>query len=192
MKNILIIFLFSLINNISHATVFVIVVPQSWPTFNNLCPGDTLRFTGDSTNQDIYGTIMVSIENTDSLNDNFPISSDTNLATSHDHILLAGDFYYLYTPFIGNGSILFNCISTVEDVSEETSIQVMPNPVSHTLEIKTSANQLAIYDMLGNLQKKVFKNGYSEVIDISDLRSGIYILTADNEIEHKRKLFVKQ
>ena len=67
---------------------------------------------------------------------------------------------------------------SVKDVESNETFSVYPNPTKNTITVQmdnTSAQELSIYDILGNL-KQTMNVRSGDKIDVSDLASGVYIL----------------
>jgi hypothetical protein len=182
MKNFLLTALAFCCSTIAKATLYLVVVAQSPPLLINMCPGDTVRFAGDSLNQNVYGTVSCIIQNMDSsLNSFCAVSSFTNVATTCDHILAAGDIGYAFAPnILGSGLFSFNCLTSIRTEEKEISrIYVYPNPVTDKLEIISGENQPAsiiIYDQAGRIMIERQSFLQKETIDVSDLKEGAYIM----------------
>ncbi len=76
-----------------------------------------------------------------------------------------------------------------------TSLRVSPNPVNSTLNWQLDQNlgnveRLIIYDTFGRLVKTFTNN--NQMLDVSDLNGGIYILTVEGEREIFMTRFVKE
>lgn len=77
--------------------------------------------------------------------------------------------------------------ASLEDVNAY-GIVIYPNPVTDRLIIKSNvlnANTIKILDILGKTVKLINNAQYTEFIDVSNLRSGLYILTTDNQKQFK-------
>ena len=67
---------------------------------------------------------------------------------------------------------------SVEDIESKETFSVYPNPTKNTITVQmdnASAQELSIYDILGNLKQTVTVRS-GDKIDVSDLASGVYIL----------------
>ncbi|MDG2281221.1 MAG: T9SS type A sorting domain-containing protein, partial [Flavicella sp.] len=67
--------------------------------------------------------------------------------------------------------------------------QIIPNPVEEKFGIETAIQsfQIEIMDINGRLVKRI--NNPSEVIDVSDLSSGVYLINLiTEEGEYQRKI----
>jgi len=197
MKKLFLIFLIFFGSLNSRATLFLGVVGQPAPPLLNMCPGDTVRFAGDSLNQNVYGTVSGTIQNADSnLTAFFSVSSFTNLATTYDHILVAGDVGYAFTPLIlGYGLFSFNCLSSNgSDAFKRDSFEFFPDPVSDKIKIKSGESQIdliIIYDNLGRKRIERHASSREEIIDVSELGKGIYFLQIRLSSGLKISRFVK-
>ena len=144
---------------------------------NAICFGETC-FPAESDTTGFEHNLEVSV-----LDSSFKITIFNNDATTGDFSVV----YYVYDinnpsqsvsvkVYYGNG---INA-SVTENVSEAISISAYPNPASGSVLIKhnlTSDGQLMITDITGKTLKSIRLNGNSQStqVDISDLRSGVYI-----------------
>ena len=165
----------------ARSALYIIVVGQQPPPLTNLCPGDTIRFSGDSLNGWVYGTIAGMVMNADStLDEFFSVSSDSNVATHWDHVLLPGDLgYYFATIPPESGTFVFNCTSGISIESEPASfVHIYPNPASTQVEISSrmQIQHLKLYDCFGKLIIDRPVNAEKDFLDISCLANGTYLL----------------
>jgi hypothetical protein len=89
-----------------------------------------------------------------------------------------------------NITITASSLGIVENLKEQFTIY--PNPVNDILMIGTnalSAKSITIIDVTGRTLKVVKNKENLKSIDVSDLKSGLYILIADNNQQYK---FVKK
>jgi hypothetical protein len=132
--------------------------------------------------------------------DNLPATTNTPVELSQDLIipsnavpsaaLPAGQFYKvdtaLFTPgfasYISGASsnVTLNVSMSVGNY-EYDAIKIYPNPVSDNLFISdiTNVKSLKIYDLVGNLLK-VSNDLYSNTVDVSNLKTGVYFLSFDD------------
>ncbi|MBL4651729.1 MAG: T9SS type A sorting domain-containing protein [Flavobacteriales bacterium] len=67
--------------------------------------------------------------------------------------------------------------------------QIWPNPVTDVLFVSNEISAITIYDISGNLLKKVTLLNYS--VSVSELNSGIYFIELISDTERTTKRFVK-
>ena len=82
-----------------------------------------------------------------------------------------------------------------ESISENTtSLNIYPNPTNDKLYIETQTQTLTveIYDVYGRRQKSIVNSQRSTVIDLSDLKSGIYFVKINTEKGNIVKRIIKQ
>jgi hypothetical protein len=85
-----------------------------------------------------------------------------------------------------------NLISlNVADVDLENSIEVFPNPANDQVQITCSIDQQAKY-ALKDMQGKMILQGQVGMIDISSIRTGVYILDIQTKNGKVSRKFVKQ
>jgi hypothetical protein len=127
-------------------------------------------------------------------------------ANNHQlEVFCKGDFYKSNEP-LDLRRFRINRNSTDTEVSDDvlSIFEVVPNPVKDNLNLKLSlaenvnSSSLSIRDVTGKLVKEVFKNrhlssGYlEESVNVSDLISGIYLITFSSEKFSKTIKVVKQ
>lgn len=71
-------------------------------------------------------------------------------------------------------------IQGVNEVADEDKLLIKPNPVHDIITITESNDVIKIYDMFGR-ELKYMNNGNNQRIDISFLKSGIYIIKTNNK-----------
>jgi hypothetical protein len=79
----------------------------------------------------------------------------------------------------------------VADVDLENSIEVFPNPANDQVQITCSIDQQAKY-VLKDMQGKMILQGQVGMIDISSIRTGVYILDIQTKNGKVSRKFVKQ
>jgi hypothetical protein len=90
------------------------------------------------------------------------------------------------------------CVKTLgEGVEEiETSLHIYPNPVNDKLYIETQTLtqtlNIEIYDIYGRCQQLSAVSSQSSVIDLSNLKSGIYFVKINTEEGNIVKRIIKQ
>ena len=186
-----------------------IVISPSLPqcTALEVCPNDTLRFVGDSTNSNFYGTVEGWVYNSLSQsNDYFTITSHNSIETSYEHVVVQGDSsYYWEWCMYGNfppphGLVLENCVTTSSEEVNALSSEIFPNPTTNKLNfLFPNTNQsplnISIYDNMGRLiyrQEGIRENQLQ--VDVSKYPSGIYHYELLNQESRERGFgdFVKR
>ncbi|MFD1063174.1 T9SS type A sorting domain-containing protein [Winogradskyella litorisediminis] len=99
----------------------------------------------------------------------------------------------IFNSIVDAGAYEFGAMSLSSSDSEAqiVDVKLYPNPTSNILNIKTNnqqIKQIAIYDILG---KQVLRANNSN-INVSHLKSGIYILKAKTTLGQVVKRFIKQ
>jgi len=83
-------------------------------------------------------------------------------------------------------------VKILETEWQDINIQVYPNPVSSILTIKSSLNgQLRLYNMEGKILIDEQKNLFHHSMDLSQLKSGIYLLILSDGIRHLDKKILR-
>lgn len=177
------IFLLALFESNLNASSHIIKIGTNYESFYNLCPGDTLKFTGDSLNMNVYGSIQGFVYNSIThTNDNFSIISYYNLETTYIHIVTAGDSSYYYgtmQPSLQNGGLYINCtITSILHKNINKNLIVYPNPTNSVLNISDAQNlfENSTIEIVNFLGQNVLFIAFQSQIDISKLESGIYTL----------------
>ncbi len=83
------------------------------------------------------------------------------------------------------------------ELNNEFSFQLYPNPISSVLGVRSSGLKgeiikIKILDVLGKEMKRYELNSENSEIDLSDLNSGIYFVTLENEKSHFDRLVVRK
>ena len=195
MNKILYTVLFLLSITKSNAALYVVIVGQNPPLLTNLCPGDTIRFSGDSLNQSVFGTISFIVENVDStLNHLCAVTSYYNVETYCDHILDQGDVWYVWS-YGDFGYFTFNCNTGIHsDEYGKSFAKIYPNPATDRIELicKAGTTSAFIYDDSGREILHSILSTEKKSIDVSSLRKGIYTIRIISESQSAMKMFVKQ
>jgi uncharacterized repeat protein (TIGR01451 family) len=105
---------------------------------------------------------------------------------------------YIYfdfnTPIVTNTSEnLFSETAGVDELVDET-IQLYPNPSDNQIFVRSENNieQVSLYDLNGMLMRTVSPNAKNTSINVSDLKSGIYIATVQtNQSIVTKRLIVR-
>ena len=84
----------------------------------------------------------------------------------------------------------------IDNITEEqiSSVQVYPNPANDRLyiETQTQTQTIEIFDIYGRRQKSIVNSQRSTVIDLSELKSGIYFVKINTEKGNIVKRIIKQ
>ena len=92
-------------------------------------------------------------------------------------------------------TIIQDTTTIVEVKQNGSTINIYPNPATNEIKISNLSpeeNQISIYNLLGERVANFLKVGNSININISDLPSGIYMLTVSNNKKISCKKFVKE
>jgi sugar lactone lactonase YvrE len=110
-----------------------------------------------------------------------------------DVVLDASDNIYIADQFNNRIREVSSLALGVESIITKDNTSVYPNPVTSIINIETGGQkfkEIIITDMLG---RQVYDQPYNNQIDLSDLRSGVYILILkDNIGNFYRNKIVKQ
>ncbi len=111
---------------------------------------------------------------------------------------VSGTTFYRLKIIDNDGTISYSNVLSLKNVVKENSFRVVSNPVHNTLtvvhETANKDEELKVFSEDGKLVfiKKVPQHSEKEVLDISDLKSGNYILTFGNALNYSTIKFIKQ
>jgi len=124
-----------------------------------------------------------------------PSSTITCLKTYKDELYLGGSFKMINNDSIPYLARYYSADSVAigirQNKKKRQAIEVYPNPINNKLIVKSDCNfnQFTIYDLLGNLKLEGY---YIYEIDVSALKSGIYVLKVKNESMISTSKFIKE
>lgn len=164
--------------------------------------------TFESTERMVYG----SSSSADKLSGTFTVPSDALLGTTRMRVTMKynsaatpcesfsyGEVEDYTVNVVEAGSSSFASYSFgTEELGNETptNISVYPNPAIDNITVfvnnGTRIGTISIYNMIGSLVKVVEIDGTHKEIDISDLPSGSYIISVEDEKEPVTKQIIKQ
>ncbi|MDD4703829.1 MAG: T9SS type A sorting domain-containing protein, partial [Bacteroidales bacterium] len=186
-------------------TGFNVLFPSTWSLYDTVgCLENYLRSNGMP-----YDTIYVGIDN--QAQNPFATVTDTLYASTFSEspwvkrqdsvwVRFADDpVYNLYQKtFIEFLPILrvprADSLSMVEEISNDNTIKLYPNPAENTLNIESQdiIKEIEFYDALGKKAKAITLNKKEAIIDISSFAKGNYIVNLINDKgKIKKKLVVK-
>jgi hypothetical protein len=90
--------------------------------------------------------------------------------------------------------IIVNTCTGIRDLNTN-NFQIYPNPVSESLTIKSNMNEkshLSIYNSLGSLCQETVLKENETVINISNLKSGVYFIKIETTKGTINKKFIKE
>ena len=81
----------------------------------------------------------------------------------------------------------------IKDIETNDNVSIYPNPVNDRLyiETQTQTQTVEIFDIYGRRQKSIVNSQRSTVIDLSDLKSGIYFVKINTEKGNIVKRIIK-
>ncbi len=96
-----------------------------------------------------------------------------------------------------NGTAFWQTLLSVETFEAESTFSIAPNPASTVINIKFSTNlnngSIALYDMLGKqVLIKDLNGNNEEILDVSNLTNGIYLLKIDSGNQSQTKRVIIQ
>ena len=117
-------------------------------------------------------------------------------------LYVGGEFLHVdSTTFVGyitryDPAIIIQDTTAIVEVKQKGSaINIYPNPATNEIKISNLSpeeNQIKIFNLLGQQVKSLsVSNEQNHTINISDLSSGIYMLTVSNNKKISCKKFVK-
>ena len=106
---------------------------------------------------------------------------------------------YQVRAIFGNNKSAFTketCVTATADMIEEidSKVEIYPNPANDKLYIETltQTQTVEIFDIYGRRQKSIVNSQQSTVIDLSDLKAGIYFVKINTNEGNIVKRFIKQ
>ncbi len=99
---------------------------------------------------------------------------------------------------INNSNIYHNVIMFGEEPAQpnRSAIEVYPNPswgiFNLVLNIKSETSEIMVYNLSGELVLKYSSEAYQEILDLSDMPEGIYILKVINESTTFTRKLIKE
>ena len=106
---------------------------------------------------------------------------------------------YQVRAIFGNNKSAFTkevCVTATADMIEEidSKVEIYPNPANDKLYIETltQTQTVEIFDIYGRRQKSIVNGQRSTVIDLSDLKAGIYFVKINTNEGNIVKRFIKQ
>ncbi|WMI64317.1 T9SS type A sorting domain-containing protein [Aestuariibaculum sp. YM273] len=151
-------------------------IPSALNLYNNTAEDN---FSNISSAQQT-ATLNTSPDFTDFLANDFTLQNTSPAINNGDNTFVIGSVDLLNNPRIVNttvdrGAFEFDNALSINDYTLVKKFFVYPNPVQSMLNIKSDFNieSLSLYSVLGNYIKTV-KN--INAIDVSDLKSGIYLV----------------
>ncbi len=137
-------------------------------------------------------------------NNKFLVNVETTSYTDGD-FLKDDELCYKVRAVFGNNKSAFTketCVTATGDMIDEinSKVEIYPNPVNDRLYIETLTQTqtqtltqtVEIFDIYGRRQKSIVNSQQSTVIDLSDLKSGIYFVKINTEKGNIVKRFIKQ
>jgi len=167
---------------------------------------DFYKFTiSDNLNANVSVTSIV----TSSMNGTILNSAGTAVGASQNNTgntlsftrtLTPGDYFLRLTSTSPTNTnyqtpYQFNITTTLStDVNNFTSFEYYPNPVKDILHLDNiSLKKASVYSILGQLiDTKTFENSTSNTLNLSSLKSGIYLIILENDLEQKNIKVIKE
>ncbi len=131
-------------------------------------------------------------------NNKFLAKVDSTSYTDGD-FLKGEELCYQVRALFGNNKSAFTkevCVTATADMIDEidSKVEIYPNPVNDKLYIETQTQTLTIeiYDVYGRRQQLSSVSHQPSVIDVADLKSGIYFVKINTEKGNIVKRIIKQ
>ncbi len=122
----------------------------------------------------------------------------TGSTFSHTFTIVGSNDYYcgIHGAASMSGTITVEDNLSIEDAFFK-NFKILQNPVTTILELEFPQNinegQIIIYDLLGKQAiTNEFKNSNNKLIDVSPLKSGLYIISIESNGVSQTKRFIKQ
>ena len=126
-------------------------------------------------------------------------TGNIQLAVNAYYIPASTDDYYVIVTANGCSSLKSNSIhfeiTGIVDQVENESILIYPNPATQFIQIKGSLNDanISIFNVMGqNVINKNIKNSESVLIDIGNLKQGLYFITIYQEGKFLTRKIIKK
>ncbi|NOQ27714.1 MAG: T9SS type A sorting domain-containing protein [Bacteroidales bacterium] len=161
------------------------------PSSLNISVGDKVQFNGSSSHP-----IAEVSEETWNANSNTPLAGGFSFPSGlgEKTFNMVGTYYYICENHYSSGmkgKITVSAVTALEDIPESIELKIFPNPLDKDyLTISLNRNpistlEITIFDITGS--SKIVKSNNldkDQIIDCSDLLSGIYIvqINMDNNI----------
>jgi hypothetical protein len=145
-------------------------------------------------------TLSVFVSNGTTSVEVFKIGNTGNIQTWKYKSVLLSDFIpitntmrvtFQTSDSVGNGNIteaaidrftIENQISASIGTNENTNFVLYPNPVENILTISSNElGEISLVDIRGKLIKQITKEAQIELINVSDLESGLYFLISESK-----------
>ena len=177
---------------------------------------------GDTLYDSDYPDLIFQVEDIDTINYNGIQRREFTILTNGLMAAIwiegIGNYEGIYYPFhtntaenwgntrcyIHNGDLLYsnyshggnNCIDPlmgVENISEDNSITLYPNPTSKDVNISSEniINSIEVFNSIGQRVYQTKVNSKSKSINISSLSKGVYIIVANTDKGYIRKKLIK-
>jgi PKD repeat protein len=89
--------------------------------------------------------------------------------------------------------VTINAVGIIENASNETVLEIFPNPVNNSMSIQTMQNSLIeITNLQGQVIKLIQNVNKTVTIDVSNLSNGLYLIKATSEKGISVRKFVKE
>ena len=154
--------------------------------------GDTVIWTWTNPNHSVENEEGSSVETFDS-----GILADTGSTFSHTFTVVGDNDYFcgVHGANSMSGTITVQEILSIEDEILNT-FSIKSNPVNQNLELNFSQNlfegKLVIVDLLGkSVISRTVNNSSAALIDVSSLKSGLYIVKISSGNSTQTKRFIK-
>ncbi len=155
---------------------------------NSLPPTPTIHLTGNVLSSDATSGNQWH-------NENGSISGATNQDYS---VLTTGDYYDIVTlsGCSSNPSNTINVLITnIENIDQDKSIKIYPNPISNELTIERTGNHEKMnFEIINTLGQVVFKGNMTEktTIETTNFTSGIYIIKFESGLTFEFRKIIKE
>jgi hypothetical protein len=116
---------------------------------------------------------------------------NTNYNFTNSNVNYPKMFYKLLINKLDNSKLYSSIVNVSSKIKPE--ISVWPNPASNTLNVNLGKNMNSIKTVFSiiDINGKLYKTTKFNVIDISSLKTGIYILQSNDGISIQRTKFIK-
>lgn len=160
--------------------------------------GDTLGVVWQETyDGSIEIAMSISTSGGYGLSTNSFLVTDLSGHQRYPTITYSGSSFHVAYEDYQSGTVMYQEISFGTlglNTNEITVFQMSPNPCTSYITIMIESNEneeIIIMDLLGKVVQKELINGQSNRIDVSNLRSGLYLVSIGGEMNNSQKLIVR-
>jgi hypothetical protein len=126
--------------------------------------------------------------------------SHTSNALKENSVIVSSNSFTISVPALSTTAVLLKSVATgINDLIQQTDeFKIYPSPANDFIQVELSRNiegqvHLAIYDLTGRIIKNIKMTALSDkpfIIDVNDIKPGVYILSINRRQNTYNKRFV--